>query len=123
MRRLGLINERVQPLHLTVELAIGPSLHVYAAPTPDGYAPLCLEIAPIDGLELRPAIWHDPSRFGVAGLDEEFWVHEGTIRRTLPFAFTAPPGAGDQVLRASLHYQACGKTECSPLPRCSSSCP
>jgi hypothetical protein len=103
-----------QRLHLTVQLAIAPGLHVYSAPTPDGSTPLSLEIAPIDGLELRPARWPDPYRFRVAGLDDEFWAHGGRIHGTLPLVFTAPPGAGDHVLKVMVRYQACSEIVCHP---------
>jgi hypothetical protein len=71
-----------QRLHLSVELTIAPGLHVYGAPAPDGVTPLSLDVSPIDGLELRPMVWTEPRR--VAGLDEERWVHEGTVHGTLP---------------------------------------
>jgi hypothetical protein len=101
-----------QQLRLTVELAIAPGFHVYGDPIPPGYVPLRVEVAPIEGLELRPMRWPSPHSFKVEGLDEEFRVHEGTVRGSLPFAFTAPPGAGDQVIRATVRYQACNASTC-----------
>lgn len=103
-----------QRLHLTVELDIAPGLHVYASPVPDGYMPLSVEIAPIEGLERRPETWPAPRPFGVGGLDEQFWVHQGTIRATLPLVFTAPPGGGDHILKVTLRYQGCSDTMCYP---------
>jgi len=103
-----------QRLHLTVELAVAPGFHIYGVPIPQGYVPLTVDLAPIDGLELRPMHWPSPHPFSVAGLDEKFWAYEGTIRGVLPFAFTAPPGAGDQVLRATVRYQACSASTCLP---------
>jgi hypothetical protein len=50
----------------------------------------------------------------MAGLDEEFWVHEGTIRGTLPLAFTASAGGGDHLLEVVLNYQACSGGVCLP---------
>jgi hypothetical protein len=101
-----------QQLCLTVELAIAPGFHVYGDPIPQGYVPLRVEVAPIEGLELWPMRWPSPHPFKVEGLDEEFRVHEGTVRGSLPFAFTAPPGAGDQIVRATVRYQACGASTC-----------
>ena len=101
-----------QRLRLTVELTIAPGFHVYAAPIPKGYVPLRVEVAPIEGLELWPMRWPSPHPFKVEGLDEEFRVHEGTVRGSLPLAFTAPPGAGDQVIRVTVRYQACSSTTC-----------
>jgi DsbC/DsbD-like thiol-disulfide interchange protein len=101
-------------LHLTIDLTIAPGFHVYGEPIPRGYVPLSVDVAPIDGLELRPMRWPSPRPFRVEGLDETFKVYEGTIRGVLPFAFTAAPGAGDQVLRTTLRYQACRASMCLP---------
>jgi hypothetical protein len=106
-----------QRLHLTVELTIAPGFHIYGEPTPSGYVPLSVDITSIDGLELRPMQWPSPHSFRVEGLDERFWVYEGTICGALPFAFTAPPGAGDQVLQATVIYQACSTSTCLPPER------
>ncbi len=103
-----------QRLHLTVELAIGPGLPLHASPAPAGYTPLAVEIAPIDGLVLRPATWPDPRPFRIAGRTDDFWGHGGVIRGTLPLAFTAPPGAGDQILKVTVRYQACSELLCRP---------
>jgi hypothetical protein len=103
-----------QRLHLSVELDIPAGLHVYAAPAPDGCAPLSLDVGRIDGLELRPVSWPEPRRLRVSGLDEEVWAHQGTIRGTLPLAFTAPAGGGDHLLEAVLRYQVCGDGLCAP---------
>ena len=103
-----------QRLHLSVELTVAPGLHVYGARAPDGVTPLSLDVSPIDGLALRPMSWSEPRRLRVTGVDEEFWVHEGTVHGTLPLAFTAPPGGGDHVLKAALSYQACGEGTCHP---------
>jgi Disulphide bond corrector protein DsbC/AhpC/TSA family len=103
-----------QRLHLSVELTIAPGLHVYGAPAPDGATALSLDVSPIDGLELRPMSWPEPRRLRVAGVGEEIRLHEGTIRGTLPFAFTAPAGAGAHRLTVVLSYQACSDTVCYP---------
>jgi AhpC/TSA family/Disulphide bond corrector protein DsbC len=103
-----------QRLHLTVELMIAPGFHVYGEPIPRGYVPLSVEVAPIEGLELRPTRWPSTHAFTVEGLAETFQVHEGTVRGVLPFVFTAPAGAGDHVLRATVRYQACSTSTCLP---------
>lgn len=103
-----------QRLHLTVELVVTPGFHIYGKPTTRGYVPLSVEVAPIEGLALRPMHWPSPHPFSVDGLDEKFWVYEGTIRGVLPLAFTTPPGAGDQVLQAAVRYQACSTSACLP---------
>ena len=103
-----------QRLHLNVETAIAEGFHVYGEPVPDGYTPLSVDVAPIDGMERGSIAWPAPRRFAIDGLPEEFWVHEGTIRASLPLTFTAAPGAGDHVLRATVRYQACSPTDCLP---------
>ena len=101
-----------QRIHLIVELTIAPGFHVYGQPVPEGYIPLSLAIEPIEGLLIGEAKWPAPHRFVLEGLDEEFWVYEGTIRGSLPFTFTAQPGAGDQVIRATISFQACTESYC-----------
>ena len=103
-----------QRLHLTIECEVAPGFHVYGDPIPPGYVPLSVEVAPIPGLELHPIRWPVPHPFSVAGLDEKFFVHEGTVRGVLPFSFTAPPGAGDHVLNVTVKYQACSAATCLP---------
>jgi DsbC/DsbD-like thiol-disulfide interchange protein len=87
---------------------------VYGEPIPGGYTPLSVDVAPIDGMERGAIRWPVPRRFTIDGLPEEFWVHEGTIRGSLPLTFTAAPGAGDHVLRAAVAYQACSRVACLP---------
>ena len=103
-----------QRLHLTIELAIAPGFHVYGEPIPRDYTPLSVDVTPIEGLELGPIRWPLPHPFTVEGLRETFHVHEGTVRGVLPFMFTAPPGAGDQILLATVRYQACSASTCLP---------
>ncbi len=103
-----------QRLHLMVELTMARGFHIYGEPIPQGYVPLSVDVAAIDGLELRPMHRPSPHLFNVEGLDEKFWVHDGTIRGVLPFAFTAPPGSGDQVLKAIVRYQGCSSLTCLP---------
>jgi DsbC/DsbD-like thiol-disulfide interchange protein len=71
-----------------------------------------MEVAPIDGVEIGAAEWPALHPFEVKGLDERFWVHEGTVHGTLPLTFSAPPGAGDRVIQVTVTYQACSDSEC-----------
>jgi peroxiredoxin len=102
-----------QRLTLTVEVSTAHGFHVYAAPVPSGLTPLSVGIDPIAGLEVGPAAWPPPRRFAVPGLDDELWVHEGTVRGTLPLTFAAPPGAGDHTITVTVAYQACDDSTCS----------
>lgn len=103
-----------QKLQLAAVLAIEPGWHLYAAPVPDGYTPLSLEIRAQPGLEVGPAVWPEPRPFQLEGLDDRFLVHEGTIRGVLPVTFAFAPGAGTVIVRAVLRYQACSAKECLP---------
>jgi hypothetical protein len=103
-----------QQLQLAAELTIEPGWHVYAAPVPDGYTALSLEIAPESGLEVGTAAWPEPRPFQLEGSDERFLVHEGTIRGTLPVTFAFAPGSGTKIVHAVLRCQACSATECLP---------
>jgi peroxiredoxin len=103
-----------QRLHLNVEITVADGFHVYGEPIPGGYTPLSVDVAPIDGMERGAIRWPVPRRFTIDGLAEEFWVHEGTIRGSLPLTFTAAPGAGDHVLHATVAYQACSRVACLP---------
>ncbi len=100
----------MQRLHLTVELALAPSLHVYAQPVPEGYVPLTVEVAPIDGLEVGELEGPTPRPFRVDGLDEAFVVYEGTVRLGVPLTFTQR--GEDQTIVVTVRYQACTATEC-----------
>ena len=62
---------------------------------------------------MGPTTWTPPQR-RVKRLPEDFAVHEGTIRGSLPLTFTAPPGHGDLVVQVSVAYQAC--SDSSTLP-------
>jgi hypothetical protein len=101
-----------QRLHVNVEVRVAPGFHVYGPPVPTGFVPLSMEVAPIDGVEIGAAEWPAPHPFEVKGLDERFWVHEGTVHGTLPLTFSAPPGAGDRVIQVTVTYQACSDSEC-----------
>ncbi|HEX2173436.1 MAG TPA: protein-disulfide reductase DsbD N-terminal domain-containing protein [Dehalococcoidia bacterium] len=103
-----------QRLRLTVELIVAPGYHIYGRPVPEGYTPLTIQVDPIPGVEVGDLKLPAPERFVVEGLDEEFWVHEGTVRASLPLTFTLQPGAGDLVVRATVSYQACTEFLCLP---------
>ncbi len=103
-----------QRLQLTVELVVAAGLHVYGNPAEEGYVPISVEVAPIAGLEIGPADWPAPRRLAIDGLAERFWVHEGTIRGSIPLVFSAAPGAGDQVVRVTVTFQVCSDSSCLP---------
>jgi len=99
-----------QRLWLTVELTIAPGLHIYGRPCPAGYIPLTIEVAPLADMVVGEPTWPAPYRYRVAGLVEEFFVYEGTIKVSLPVTLTEE--GGDQTLQVTVHYQACSETDC-----------
>lgn len=105
-----------QRLRLTVELTIAPGFHVYAAPTPEGYVPLSMEVAPIQGLVVGAPSWPPSRPFQFEGLDESFRVYDGDPRVSIPLTFGLPAGSGDQSLSVTIAFQACDATTCF-LPR------
>jgi len=101
-----------QRVHLNVELSVAPGFHVYGPPVPAGFVPLSMEVTPIEGVEIGTAEWPAPHPLEVKGLDEQFWVHTGTVRGALALTFSAPPGAGDHVIQVTVKYQACSTSAC-----------
>jgi len=99
-----------QRLRLTVELQIEAGLHVYGQPIPDGYIPLSVEVAPIEGLEVGIVEAPAPHPFRVSGLDEQFFVYEGAVQVTVPLTFIAV--TENQTLEVAVRYQACSATDC-----------
>jgi hypothetical protein len=100
-----------QRLWLTVELQVAPGLHVYGRPVPEGYIPLSIEVAPIEGVTVGEPEWPEPHPFRVEGLDEQFMVYAGSVSVSLPVTL-ALRDAGDQTLHVSVRYQACSANDC-----------
>lgn len=101
-----------QRLDLRLDLAVGPGLHVYGHPVPDGYTPLAVGIDPLESLEVAAPQWPAPRPFRVAGLDEHFVVHEGAVPGTVPLFLARNLGSVELIAR--LRYQACSADECYP---------
>jgi peroxiredoxin len=101
-----------QRLWLTIELSLAPGLHVYGQPIPDGYIPLSVDVAPIDGLEIGAPEFPTPHPYRIEGLDEEFVVYERNVVVSLPLTFTEE--GEDQTLHFTVRYQACSEEGCYP---------
>jgi DsbC/DsbD-like thiol-disulfide interchange protein len=100
-----------QRQYVTVELDIAPGLHAYGSPIPDGFVPLTVEIAHSESFESATAVLPQPAPFRIEGLDEQFYVHEGTVRVVVPVTFSKRD-AGDLVLSVNVRYQVCSATDC-----------
>lgn len=99
-----------QRLWLTVELSIAPGLHVYGQPIPEGYIPLSIAVAPIEGLIVGEPEWPEPHPDQVEGLEEALFVYEEKVAVSLPLTFTQE--GDDQTLQITVRYQACSATDC-----------
>lgn len=97
---------------LTAELQIEAGLHLYGRPIPDGYLPLDLTVAPIDGIAPGGLLAPAPRPFQMDGLDERFMVYEGRVVLHLPLTFQRRVEA--EALPVSICYQACSATDCLP---------
>jgi DsbC/DsbD-like thiol-disulfide interchange protein len=93
-----------------VELTLPPGLHVYGRPIPEGYIPLSVDVAPIDGLETGTANFPVPHPYRVEGLEEEFMVYERGVAVSVPLTFTKEGEA--QTLHVTVGYQACSDGGC-----------
>ncbi|HET9319339.1 MAG TPA: protein-disulfide reductase DsbD domain-containing protein [Bryobacteraceae bacterium] len=100
-----------QRQYLTVELDIAPGLHAYGLPIPDGFVPLAINVEPSEAFETGTAVLPEPAPFRIEGLDEQFYVHEGKVRVTIPVTFTKRD-AGDLTLSVHVAYQVCSATDC-----------
>jgi peroxiredoxin len=101
-----------QQIRLFVELSLPPELHVFASPAPDGFAPLSLQLAELDGLQVDDYALPAPQPFTVDGLDEQFFVYEGTVRTTIPLRLNK--NLGPTTVSLHVTYQACTPTVCFP---------
>ncbi len=101
-----------QKLRLEFEIRIAQGLHVYVEPIPEGYTPLTVEVDLLEGMETGEPELPDPHPFEVEGLDEQFYVYEGTVRGALPLVLTK--NLGEVGLRVTLSYQACSDALCYP---------
>ena len=100
-----------QRLWLTLQVAVANELHIYGRPIPDGYTPLSVEVAPMEGLTVGEPEWPPPHPFRIDGLDEQFMVYEGAVALALPITF-GTRDAGDLTLHITVRYQACSSTDC-----------
>ena len=80
------------------------------ASIPEGYIPLSIGVAPLEGLVVGEPRWPAPHPYRVEGLDEALSVYEGNVAVSLPLTFTQE--GADQTLHVTVRYQACSDTDC-----------
>lgn len=94
-----------QPMGLTLELAIDPGFHIYGQPIPEGFIAASVAVAPQAGLSVGPPVFPAPTLHRLEGLDEEFYIYEGTIQVTVPLTFAEASAAS--AVEVTVGYQAC----------------
>ena len=99
-----------QRLRVNVEVVVPPGWHVYGLPIPDGYVPLSVTVASVEGLEVGEPVLPTPHPFRVEGLDEQFFVYDGKVSVAMPVVFTR--NVGDQTLHVEVRFQACSADQC-----------
>lgn len=100
-----------------VRLVLDSGVHVYTDPVPDGFQTLRVQLGGDSGLRTEEATPLQGERFSITGLDEEFFVLDGTVDITVPFfLLTNRDTAGDKAravpLTVEVSYQACTGDEC-----------
>ena len=99
-----------QRLRVNVEALVPSGWHVYGLPIPEGYVPLSVSVAPIEGLDVGEPVLPAPHPFRVEGLEEQFFVHDGKVSVAVPAVFTK--NVGDQTLHVEVRFQACSSHQC-----------
>ena len=102
-----------QRIWLNIELDIAPGLHVYGRPTPEGYYPLDVSVAPIERVTVGETVYPSAAPFRIQGLDEAFFVHTGRLTVSTPLTFMVVDADALRI-RVTVSYQACSETECLP---------
>lgn len=91
---------------LIVTLTIAPGYHVYAEPTPEGFVPLSVRLAPTSAAVAGPPEWPPAERLTIEDLPDEFWVYHGTVVGRLPIEVRSG------VVEGEVAYQACTDVAC-----------
>jgi hypothetical protein len=99
-----------QELRLRVAIEVDAGLHLYTAPTPDGFTALEVGLEGPEGLISGSPPLPAGEPFTVAGLDERFNVVEGRIETVVPFRIESYQGP--VTLQVRLRHQACSDRVC-----------
>jgi hypothetical protein len=97
-------------LRVTLEMAEG--IHVYGKPVPEGLVPVEISVVPFDGLDIADVVLPPPQPFRVSGIDDEFFVYEGTLTAVVPFDIV--PALESATISVQVSYQACTDMVCYP---------
>ena len=99
-----------QIFRVGVRIAVEEGLHLYVPPTDPAYTTLAVSIEGPAGV-----YWDEPelpsgTPFTVQGLDDDFWVVEGTVDLSIPVHIHED--VGDVTLAAVVRFQACSDDTC-----------
>ena len=95
----------LQRLGLTVDITIDAGLHVYGQPIPEGFIPVSIDVAPLEGLVVETPEFPAPALHRLEGLEEDFYIYEGALTVTIPLTFSQV--VADTTISLSVGYQAC----------------
>jgi DsbC/DsbD-like thiol-disulfide interchange protein len=95
----------LQRLWLTVDISIDAGLHVYGQPIPEGFIPVSIDVAPREGLVVGTPEFPAPTLHRLEGLDDDFYIYEGTITVAMPLTFSQV--GDDTTVGVTVGYQAC----------------
>jgi len=95
----------LQRLGLTVDITIDAGLHVYGQPIPEGFIPVSIDVAPLAGLVVGTPEFPAPTLHRLEGLEEDFYIYEGTLTITIPLTFSQ--AVDDTTISLMVGYQAC----------------
>ena len=100
-----------QRLWLSATLELDEGWHCYGHPVPSGFIAAEVTVDPTDGVEVGDALWPDPDPFSMDGLDESFFVYEGTVTALVPLTFATLDGE-DRTVTGRVSFQVCTELEC-----------
>ncbi len=95
----------LQRLGLTVDITIDAGLYVYGQPIPEGFIPVSIDVAPLAGLVVETPAFPAPALHRLEGLEEDFYIYEGTLTVTIPLTFSQ--AVDNATISLTVGYQAC----------------
>ncbi len=104
---------------LVVRFDLGPGLHLYGTPVPDGMVPTTLEVSGPEGLVFEAPRYPPTKPLSLPGLDVALPVWEGRFDVVVPFyadgrlaSETRPLDRDRATLEIKIRYQACDDAQC-----------
>lgn len=94
-----------QRLRLDVSIVLADGFQIHGRYAAEGCVPVSLQVAPLEGVEVGEVQWPEPRRVADPEAPDECWIHQGTVRASVPLTFTAPAGGGDRLVQVAVTYQ------------------